>query len=804
MATSGKVSGNFNNANFKIEARWYAISQNIASNYTTVKVESWLYAGSRINVSAKALSIVFDSTTFNLTTPAINVSGGSWLKLGEATRNIYHNADGKREFDFYTALTIGSVSGLGNVGSASALGHGVLNSIAKSSYLSSPPSYTMFNSLPINITRASSNFTHEARIWVGVAGQAELIKTVSNITTSASVQMSLIDNTTIMRKLNGAYSVPIDVVLVTYNNGVEIGYTQNIGVITAPNRNMTSWSGNFATGGSINGVITKGWNTENLTSTIQLIFEGQAFTMVDKTPNIVWSYDTSAIEGQLYTIAGNRSSIDGTIRIRTYYNDIQVGGYIESYITAYMSNAKPIFNGANIYYKDVSPSVVAITGDNKYIVQGKSSVQIVIPIEDLATGQKGATIQEYTATLSGQKITKPNTGNEVKFDFGLIHASSNQTLSVKARDSRGLETEITKTVSVISYAPPVSNVKALRRNGFEETTTLSVSGTISIVNVGGVGANAIHNIQYRWKAHDGAFTDWLNFTRQTSLNAFTVTPVDLTFNETKSYVVEFGIQDKFGFYITQRIVSEGVPIFFIDSDRKSVGVNKFPENGSLDVKGDAYIEGDLYIAGGVKDGIRTIELGEYTDLNTLNNKSDIGEYSCDNILKSQTITNKPLNSNTAFSLKIEGHAGVKQTLTEWTNDNTAKMYMRNYYSYGGWSEWRKVLVQEGSGYTALSLVNGWTNNYAGFIIAGYRKDEAGFVHLRGAIKDGVTTNWTTIATLPVGFRPLGNESFAVANGTASGISAIDVNSNGNITLRANGSSYVQFLSGISFYVGDVS
>lgn len=800
MATSGIAYAHFNNSSFKLESRWYAVGQNLEQNYTTVKVEAWFYAGSRINVSPKSLSIVFDTTPFTLTTPQINVSGGHWLKLGEATKNIYHKEDGTKGFDFYSSITIGSVSGLGNVGSASVLSNGVLNNIPKSSYLSASPSYSMFNKMALSISRSSANFTHEARIWVGNTGEGELIKVVKDITTSASVEMGVEENSAILRKMNTATSVLVNVIIVTFNNGIEIGYTNNYGTITAPSLSGTTWGGDFSTGSTISGVINKGWNTANITSTVQLRFGSQVFTIANKIDYTEWSYNTSLIEDALYTLAGNNASLSGVIRVYTYYNNVQVRSYAESNITAYMSNAKPIFSGTNVYYRDVASNIVSITGNNKYIVQGKSSVQVVLPLSDLAIGQKGATMKDYTVTLAGQKITKPHVNNDILFDFGLIHATSNQTLSVKARDSRGLEAEITKTVPIINYAQPNCNAKALRRSGFEETTNLSVGGVISPVFINGVSANAIQNVQYRWKVANGTFTSWTNFTRQTSLNSFTVTPVNLMFDETKTYIVEFGVQDKFGFHTIEKTVSEGVPIFFIDSDKRSVGVGKFPDRGALDVKGDVYVEGTVY-AGFIKAGIQPNDLPEHTNLNNLNTKEYAGKHTCTTIAKALTIEGKPAGSNTAFVLEIEVHAGVKQTFTEYNNDNTFRMWVRNYYHYLGWSEWRRVLIENKMPYQAIGLYGGWVNYGGEYAPATYRKDEMGYVHITGAIKDGTTGTFIQFATLPVGFRPLYVESFSVPAGYGGTHASIDIKPNGIMEIRNGADKTITYLSGISFYAG---
>lgn len=54
---------------------------------------------------------------------------------------------------------------------------------------------------------------------------------------------------------------------------------------------------------------------------------------------------------------------------------------------------------------------------------------------------------------------------------------------------------------------------------------------------------------------------------------------------------------------------------------------------------------------------------------------------------------------------------------------------------------------------SLTLQNSWADFGSVYAPAGYRKASSGQVRLRGVIKDGTFTAGTTVATLPVGYRP---------------------------------------------------
>lgn len=95
---------------------------------------------------------------------------------------------------------------------------------------------------------------------------------------------------------------------------------------------------------------------------------------------------------------------------------------------------------------------------------------------------------------------------------------------------------------------------------------------------------------------------------------------------------------------------------------------------------------------------------------------------------------------------------------------------------------------------APTLLNSWVNSGGSSQTAGYWKDPFGDVHLQGLIKDG--TVGTSAFTLPLGYRPTKNETFAViANGSAN---FVGVNSDGTVPISVTASNVYVSLAGITF------
>jgi hypothetical protein len=101
-------------------------------------------------------------------------------------------------------------------------------------------------------------------------------------------------------------------------------------------------------------------------------------------------------------------------------------------------------------------------------------------------------------------------------------------------------------------------------------------------------------------------------------------------------------------------------------------------------------------------------------------------------------------------------------------------------------------------WTAATLENSWVNFGSGYTEAAYYKDTHGFVHVRGTIKDGTTTDGTTILTLPTGYRPTQHGNYLARNNTNVGL--VVVNAGGTVTVGGLTSATELSLNGIYFSI----
>jgi len=261
--------------------------------------------------------------------------------------------------------------------------------------------------------------------------------------------------------------------------------------------------------------------------------------------------------------------------ITTYNGSTSVGTSSQS-ATGSITGASPSVSSSNISYKDNNSTTVAVTGNNQYLVQNLSSLLVTI---SSATGNKGAYITKYEATINGVTKTLTSAGN---LDYGVINSGSNLTLTVKVTDSRGNTASATKTVMFLPWSLPTGIITLKRKNNYEDETYLKIQASYSSIN----SKNSV-TIKYQYKQ-----TTASTYSTATAISNNT----QITLNLTKESAWDFRITitDKFGTTTYNAVLSRGRFIFFVDTKKLSVGINCFPVNSeSLEINGIQVLEYDV-------------------------------------------------------------------------------------------------------------------------------------------------------------------------------------------------------------------
>ena len=179
----------------------------------------------------------------------------------------------------------------------------------------------------------------------------------------------------------------------------------------------------------------------------------------------------------LYTIIGN-----------TTYTS-----YIDRTMT--IKNGSPIFS--NFEFEDINPDTLKLTGNNKSAINGRSSLKIIIPVENKAEAQKEATILKYRAT-TGENNSTDISYSDSKDVYGQLSNINSSIVNVYAIDNRNNSMLVSKAIDkFIQYTTIIKDSISVSRNnsGVGEIVTLTYNGKFDNVDFGKV-QNTIRKVSY--------------------------------------------------------------------------------------------------------------------------------------------------------------------------------------------------------------------------------------------------------------------------------------------------------------------
>jgi hypothetical protein len=603
MALSGSTYKNIGKG-WRLLLEWSA-TQNITNNYSTVTAKLyWQSLSSAYAVyssTSRTARIIINSDTTDFTVTA-GLSGGQKKLLGTKTFRVNHNDDGTGRVAIGGQLDLSGVS-LGGVDYGTEYFQNAwdLNTIPRASSLTSSRDWTLPKPFPQTINRASSRFTHKIDLWVKRYDQETytFIKSWTDVGTSVSGGISEDELRKAYEVLAQGGSGHVRLVLTTYDGTTTIGvkyYDETSGSLArgllsteTPSIVDASTSANWNIGATKEIGIARNYHT--FTHKIDFYVNN---TLIHTSPVVATGYTwvpTTTEINQMYNLTKDSPTGTAKMVLTTLYSGVQVGSTREVVGTAYVTNSEPTFSG-DFTYKDTNAATVAITGNDQQIIQNNSILSVQLPSTAKAKGKNGASIVRYEITANGSTAYFDEEAGDLTFTFGKIDAGSNLSLQVKAVDSRGFSTSVSKTITMVPYKTPSLTATVRRLNNFEAETIINVNGSISSLN-GNNTINAIEGVQYRYKENTASVafpSAWINIpiiVNETNYAA--VSPIQEVLDQTKSFVFEIRATDKLGNTVMTRSIPVGRPTFFIDSKNNSAAVGDFPsEPNAMEVAGSAF------------------------------------------------------------------------------------------------------------------------------------------------------------------------------------------------------------------------
>lgn len=250
---------------------------------------------------------------------------------------------------------------------------------------------------------------------------------------------------------------------------------------------------------------------------------------------------TDAERTKMRQLSANTNSLN----VRFYLKTTLGGQTYSTYTTKTLTivNANPTISATAT--DNSSEQIIALTGGNK-LIKYYSSVNVSMQ----ATALKSATITSYKITCGSQNITSASgTFTEVEsgsFVFTVV-------------DSRGNIATQTITKDIIDYIKLTCNLDAKNPNA-EGEMNFSVSGNYFNSSFGAAD-NAL-TIQYRYKANEEEFGDWIDASLPTlSGNTYSCNTTVTGLNYMNAYTFQARAIDKLNTIESSTSTVKAIPIF---------------------------------------------------------------------------------------------------------------------------------------------------------------------------------------------------------------------------------------------------
>jgi hypothetical protein len=326
-------------------------------------------------------------------------------------------------------------------------------------------------------------------------------------------------------------------------------------------------------------------NPSSLECDVSIEFEGGSITRAGAISGVSGPYTMQLTDSERTTLR-DASRKSQTPKV-TYVLKTTIDG------TAYYSRAERKMNVVDaapefgaVSYEDTNAATVAVTGDKSRIIRNHSTLAVKVPT---ATAKKGATIASYTIAFGG--VTKTVTAAGA-VTLGAVDVSHSQALTVTAKDSRGFTASKSVQVTVDDYSAPTAVIDLHRLNNFEPETHITASARHSYLN----GRNAVTITAKFKKVSDSSYG--------TPLELADSIQSTVTCDRDSAYDFVVTVADKLESTDYSLTLGKGIPSFFIDTKKSSVGVNCLPSQSDVLQLGDsawltaqgAYPVGAIYLS----------------------------------------------------------------------------------------------------------------------------------------------------------------------------------------------------------------
>lgn len=304
------------------------------------------------------------------------------------------------------------------------------------STISSISGDTFGSNMTVNIWRAHSNIT--TTVWIQIPGNDW--HCVASGSTSTSISFTV--PTSLISQIGSGTGVTAKVIIRSYNGSASLGDNSWDRWIGIPKSTISS-----ITGGTIGGSMTVNINRPDSSLTTSVWVKVGSLDW----QNVIWKSTSTSLTFTVPNVLANQitnsTTADGTVKIRTYKGDTELGDndWTKQFIVP---------DGMRYSITNVTKDTdTQINGQWKFI-KTKSKLRVNITTDN--SNAYGATIKEYKFTFDGKTYYGNGTWT------GVINSSGSKSISVTVTDSRNRTATYSTSINVVDYQPPWGSISAFR------------------------------------------------------------------------------------------------------------------------------------------------------------------------------------------------------------------------------------------------------------------------------------------------------------------------------------------------------
>ena len=340
----------------------------------------------------------------------------------------------------------------------------------------------------------------------------------------------------------------------------------NLDLTTIPRKATLTDAPAFTGNPTISYINNAGDVVDTLEACISLDGE-TAFTSWYSVPKLETTYHIPLSFGDAFNL---RNKTESTVQLQVYIilktviSGVTYTDSIESLY--YVANPiKPTFT--SVSYKDTNGTVTAITQDSQLIVQNKSYLAFDVNLRS----SNPAKLASLTININGVTVTESlsSTSTLRTVNFGNVSVSQDTDAVLTLTDTRGVTNTMTVPITVAAWSPPTAIINCARQQNYYSNTDLYVNADYASI----AGQNTITITYYYKKTTTGTWTSG-----GTMADESTVT---MNLDNTYEWNIKVEVTDAFQTTTYLLNIDKGIPIFFADRLRRSVGINCFPEEDNI-------------------------------------------------------------------------------------------------------------------------------------------------------------------------------------------------------------------------------